>query len=85
MKIFYMNDENIPVVVQVNAQHNPDPLKFGDHITYETLQPSEGKVFEFTAPEGSIPYVKKWNRRNQVLLSYMPSSDQPNHHVEQDV
>lgn len=80
-----MNDENIPVVVQVNAQPNPDPTRFDEHITYETLQPMDGKVFEFAAPEGSIPYVKKWNRRNQVLLSYMASTDLPNHHVEQDV
>ncbi len=72
MKIYYMNDENIPVVVQVNAQPNSDPTKW-DHVTYVTLQPTEAKLFEFAAPEGSIPYIKKWNRRNQVLLTYIPA------------
>lgn len=81
MKIYYVNDENIPVVVQVNAQQT-DLMKW-DHITYVTLQPTEAKLFEFAAPEGSIPYIKKWNRRNQVLLTYM--SDESLSHSEESV
>lgn len=65
-----MNDEWHPITVQINHLFwfDPnDPFKKPD-IEYHTLQPCESKVFKIEAPEGAIPYVKKWS--NQVLLTY---------------
>lgn len=68
--IYYMNDEQRPITVQVNHLFWFDPnnpFKQPD-VEYYTLQPCESKIFKIEAPEGSIPYVKKWP--NQVLLTY---------------
>ena len=65
--IYYLNDEQKPILVQINHLFffNPnDPLK-QPHIEYVTLQPCEGKI---EAPENSVPYVKKWT--NKILLTY---------------
>lgn len=68
--VYYMNDEQRPITVQINHSFffNPnDPFK-QPKIEYVTLQSCEARLFEIEAPEGSIPYIKKWP--NQVLLSY---------------
>lgn len=72
MQIYYMNDEKKEIVVQVNGQLKPSPRNtYGEPtIEYFKLQPTESKVFFVDAPEGSIPYVKKWE--NVVLLTYLP-------------
>ena len=64
MKIYYMNDESIPVKIRLIGPQ-PDVEN-----TLITLQPQEGQTFEFYAPEGAIPYVKRWSN-NTVLLSYI--------------
>lgn len=73
MEIYYLNDDNRPVSVQVNGQLKPSPTNpYGEPtIEYFTLQPAEGDIFYVDAPEGSIPYVKVWST-GRVLLSYIP-------------
>lgn len=76
LHIFYMNDEQRVISVQVNHSFffDPnDPFK-QPKIEYFKLQPAEAKVFKIEAPEGSIPYVKKW--QNHVLLSYYNQKDE---------
>jgi hypothetical protein len=71
--IYYMNDEQKPVTVQINHLFWFDPnnpFKQPD-IEYHTLQACEARIFKVEAPENSIPYVKKW--QNKVLLSYLPA------------
>jgi len=68
MKVYYMNDEKVPVTVQVNGKPKNTPE--WDHIKYERFQPQEGRVIEFDAPEGSIPYIKRWETR-QILITYI--------------
>ncbi len=65
MKIYYLNDESLPVQIRLIAKN-------GDN-TFVTLQPQEGKVFEIEAPESALPYVKRWDNRT-VLLSYIDAS-----------
>lgn len=72
MNIYYMNDENKQMVVQINGQLRPSSAnQLGEPtIEYVTLNPQEGRVFFVDAPEGSVPYVKRWD--SKVLLSYLP-------------
>lgn len=79
MEIYYMNDENQPVNIQVVGQLKPSATNpYGEpSIDNFTLQPLESKVFLIDAPEGAIAYVKRWENRI-VLLSYLPAS-----HLEQ--
>ena len=62
MKIYYMNDENTTVQVRVIDDKGEN--------THHSLGPHSGQEFEFNAPEGAIPYVKRWSNRT-VMLSYM--------------
>ena len=76
--IYYLNDEQKPVTVQLNHYFffNPnDPFK-QPKIEYFKLDSCEAKVFKIECPEGSIPYVKKWP--NQVLLTYSDLSSHSN-------
>jgi hypothetical protein len=77
MKIYYFNDEKQPVTIQVNGQLRPPSInKYGDpQIEYFTLKPLEARVFEVDAPEGAIPYVKRWENRF-VLLSYLQADSE---------
>ena len=77
MKIYYFNDEKQPVTIQVNGQLRPSATnKYGDpQIEYFTLNPLEARVFDVDAPEGSIPYVKRWESR-MVLLSYLQADSE---------
>jgi hypothetical protein len=77
MKIYYFNDEKQPVTIQVNGQLRPSATnKYGDpQIEYFTLKPLEARVFDVDAPEGSIPYVKRWESR-MVLLSYLQADSE---------
>ena len=71
MKIYYFNDEKEPVMIRLIGAL-PDCTN-----TYVELQPMQGRTFEIVdAPEGSIPFVKRWSTRI-VLLSYIsePKSD----------
>lgn len=68
--IYYLNDERASVLVQINHSFffDPnDPAK-QPNIEYVTLEACEGRLFKIEAPQGSIPYVKKWP--NKILLSY---------------
>lgn len=70
--IYYLNDEQTEVFVQVNHAFffDPnDPTK-QPNIKYTKLRPAEGKLFkiEVSEAEGFIPYVKKW--KGKVLLTY---------------
>lgn len=71
MKLYYFNDEEHPITVQVNGQLKPSLTnKFGEPtIEYFSLEATEGGIFFVDAPEGTIPRVKKWSHR--VLLSYV--------------
>jgi len=73
MKVYYFNDENVPVTIQVNNWQR-DPMKW-DHIEYVTIQPQNAKLIILDAPEGSIPYLKRWETR-QTLLTYLPASSE---------
>lgn len=68
MKIFYFNDEDRIITVQLNTS---------DITGYETLQPHTGKLFTIDAPEGAIPWIKKWNYPVVLLSSCMPESLPP--------
>jgi hypothetical protein len=74
MKIYYLNDEHKTVTIQVNHQLQPSPTNpYGEpKIEYFRLEPQQSKMFEIDAPEGAIPYVKRWENRI-VLLSYLPA------------
>jgi hypothetical protein len=61
MKIVYLNDETSSVCVRVIGQ---------TINTTETVNPQQIRVFELDAPEGAVPYVKRWDN-HIVLLSYM--------------
>lgn len=68
--IYYLNDEQRPMSVQIHHQFFFDPnnpMK-QPNIEYTTLQSCEARLFKVEAPEGSIPYLKKWN--NAVMISY---------------
>lgn len=75
MEIYYMNDEKTAIQVQVNGQLQPSPTNpFGEpSIEYFELQPAEGRLFYIDAPEGSIPYVKRWTSPHLILLTYLPT------------
>lgn len=73
MKVYYFNDENVPVKIQVNNWQR-DPMKW-DHIEYEVIPAQSGRILEVDAPEGSIPYLKRWETR-QVLLTYLPANSE---------
>jgi len=77
MKIYYLNDESRSVTVQVNGQLRPSDVNpYGEpSVEYFTLKPQEGRVFEVDAPEGAIPWVKKWNTP-MVLLSYLQTDSE---------
>lgn len=73
IQIYYMNDEQKPITVQINHEFRFDPNNPHKEpmVEYIILQPCEARLFKIEAPEGSIPYVKKW--QNQVLLTYLPA------------
>ncbi len=62
MKIFYFNDDKVDVTVRV--------IDVKGNNTLTTLSPLKAQTFEFDAPEGAVPYVKRWSN-NIVLLSYI--------------
>lgn len=68
--VYYLNDEQKPILVQINHSFFFDPNNpFKEpNIEYVTLQSCEGKLFRIEAPVDSIPYVKKWT--NKILLTY---------------
>lgn len=78
MKIYYLNDEHKPVTIQVNGQLKPSPTNpYGEpNIEYFILQSQEGRLFDIDAPEGAIPWVKRWENR-VVLLSYSLPEELP--------
>jgi len=59
MKVFYLNDSQCKQQV-FTVDLNSRPV---------LLIPADGKLFEFDAPEGSVPFVKVWNTR--VLISFV--------------
>jgi hypothetical protein len=75
MEIYYLNDEKTPITIQVNGQPKPHPeMPYGEaNNEFFTLQPAEGRLFYVDAPEGSIPYVKRWTSPHLVLLTYLPA------------
>jgi len=81
MKVYYMNDEKETVLVQVNGQLRPSNVNpYGEpSVEYFSLQPQESRIFDIDAPEGSIPYVKRWESRH-VLLTYL-SKESPLFHL----
>ena len=78
MKIYYMNDENQVVTIQVNGQLRPSPTNpYGEPtIDVFRLKPQEGRMFEVDAPEGAIPWIKRWETR-VVLLTYLLPEELP--------
>ena len=71
MYIEYINDESHPVTIRVNHQLQPSLYNPHGEAKNEVfiLKPQESKLFYIDAPEGSIPYVKRWENR-VVLLTY---------------
>lgn len=65
MKIYYVNDESVPVTIRLLGK----APNYHDN-TYVTLQPQEARMFEIESKEGQIPYVKRWDNRT-ILLSSM--------------
>jgi hypothetical protein len=74
MKVLYMNDERVNMVVKVqgiafNAALNAgNPLDPFMHI----LWPTECRVFDLDMPANSSVYIKKWP--NMVMISYIDDS-----------
>ena len=80
MKVYYFNDEIVPVTIQVNA------FALKEHrIDYVIVNALESKVIEFDAPEDAIPYIKRWENR-QILVSYLRADSELllSHRSEQD-
>ena len=71
MIVVYNNDEQKVITVKINDGNFYKALNSGGDLSpfYVTLQPSEVKVFNLDAPEGVIPYVKKW--KEVVMISYI--------------
>ena len=64
MKVYYFNDESTDLIVRVQDMVNN---------TYGyILHPQRGQLFEFVAPDGSIPFIKKWNN-SILLITYLPA------------
>lgn len=76
MNIYYLNDEKHVVTIQVNGQLRPSPTNpYGEPtIDVFRLQPQEGKMFFVDAPEGAIPWIKRWETR-VVLLTYIRAEE----------
>ena len=68
MKIYYNNDEHKTVTIRVISE--PKNIMDQDFIRYETFKANEARVIELDAPEGSIPYVKRWES-GQILVTYL--------------
>lgn len=64
MNIYYLNDESTSVTIRLIAR-DVDATNI-----FVELKPQEGRIFTIDAPEGSIPFVKRWDNRT-ILLSYM--------------
>ena len=78
MKVYYFNDENVPVTIQVNNWQR-DPMKW-DHIEYVTIQPQSSKLIVLDA-EGASKFIqikvsqaKSFIEARQVALSIANSS-----------
>jgi hypothetical protein len=76
MKVYYFNDEKVPVHIKVQSVPTGEGPTYNDNIKYNLLEPQEGRMFEMTVPEGSIPYIKRWENRI-VLISYLPAESIP--------
>jgi hypothetical protein len=72
MKVYYFNDENRPLNIKVQPMPTGEVPMQDVNIEYHLLEPQKGQMFEFTAPEGSIPYIKRWNQFI-LLITYLPA------------
>lgn len=70
MKVYYFNDEYKDINIQVQFQTKlPDgSLLYGSK--YVTVPARNAKIIEFDAPQGAIPYIKRWETR-QCLIGYL--------------
>jgi len=72
MQIYYMNDESQNITVRV--LHGLSKLGDGSlDEEFFTLEPQCAKLFTVRAPEGFIPYLKRWNSRLVLLTHVDPS------------
>jgi hypothetical protein len=71
MKIYYLNDEQMPMHVAIKDDEFYAALNNGEDLSrwHVTLQSCESRVFDLVCPPGSIPYVKKWPQ--MVMISYI--------------
>lgn len=65
MKVFYFND----------TKENQTVFLKGIFVPNYIIMPGEGKLFEFDAPEKTIPFIKIWHY-DHVLISYMNEPDE---------
>lgn len=63
MRVYYLNDGRSHERVFVGDLNSKPTV----------LAPAQGKLFEFEAPEDSIPFVKRWFT-GVVLITFMDST-----------
>jgi hypothetical protein len=71
MKVVYINDEQKEIMVRVNDRAFYDALNSGGDLSSfdVTMKSCEIRVFELDAPDGAVPYIKKW--KNVLMISYI--------------
>lgn len=74
MKVYYMNDEQKPVLVTIKDDDFYTALNSGQNLSKwnVTLKSCEAKLFELACPSGAVPYIKKWP--NVIMISYIDAS-----------
>jgi hypothetical protein len=74
MKVVYINDEQKEITVRVNDRAFYDALNSGgDLSSFDVIMKScELRVFELDAPDGAVPYIKKW--KDVLMISYIEQS-----------
>lgn len=60
MLVYYFNDETKIVNVYTDTLIGPPIL----------LQPHTGRLFEVSAPDNAIPWIKRWDRQT-ILVSHI--------------
>lgn len=72
LKVYYLNDEQKDTLIKIihNFTFDPNQPHLEPKIEFFPLKSCQDGIFEIDAPEGSIPFVKKWPA--MVLLTFLP-------------
>jgi len=70
MKVYYFNDEKHDIHIQVQSETRLPDGSLLYSSKYVVVSANNGKFIEFDAPEGAIPYIKRWETR-QCLIGFL--------------